>query len=62
MHLLGFLLEFLNCSLVDATTFVNQMTSGCRLAGVDVSDDDNIDVSLLSTHVPKTEEPCSETH
>jgi len=31
-HLLRFLLELLNCSLVNATTFVDQMTGGRRLA------------------------------
>jgi len=50
-HLLGFLLELLNGTLVDTTALVDQVTSGRRLAGVDVTDDDDVDVSLFLTHV-----------
>merc|ERR1719282_476582 len=46
----GFLLELLDSSLVDTSALVDQVTSGGGLAGVDVSDDDNVDVSLLLTH------------
>ena len=49
--LLGLLLELLDGPLVNATALVDQMTSGGRLAGVDVTDDDNVDVSLFLTHV-----------
>jgi len=49
-HLLGFLLELLNDTLVDTTAFVNEMASGSGLAGIDVSNDDNIDVQLFFTH------------
>ena len=35
----SFLLEFFNCTLVDTTTLVDQVTSGGRLAGIDVTDD-----------------------
>ena len=49
--LLGLLLELLDGPLVNATALVDQMTSGGRLAGVDVADDDNVDVSLFLTHV-----------
>merc|ERR1719471_2144336 len=49
--LLGLLLELLDGSLVNATALVDQMTSGGRLAGVDVTDDDNVDVSLFLTHL-----------
>lgn len=49
-YFLGFLLEFLNGSLVNTTTFVNQVPSGCRLARVDVSNDDDVDVHLFLTH------------
>ena len=35
----SFLLEFLNCSLVDTTTLVNQVTGGGRFARIDVTDD-----------------------
>jgi len=51
-HLLGFLLELLDGTLVDATALVDQVTGGGGLAGVDVSNDDNVDVSLLgSSHL-----------
>ena len=46
----GFLLELLNSSLVNTSALVDQVTSGGGLAGVDVSDDDNVDVSLFLTH------------
>merc|ERR1719282_1993455 len=45
-----FLLELLDGSLVDTSALVDQVTSGGGLAGVDVSDDDNVDVSLFLTH------------
>ena len=48
--LLGLLLELLDGPLVNASALVDQMTSGGRLAGVDVADDDNVDVSLFLTH------------
>ncbi len=38
-ELCGLLLEFLDGSLIDTTTFVNQMTSGCGFARIDVTDD-----------------------
>merc|ERR1719285_1021358 len=49
-HLLGLLLKLLNDTLVDTTAFVNEMASGSGLAGIDVSNDDNIDVQLFFTH------------
>merc|ERR1719430_2936460 len=49
--LLGFLLELLNGSLVNSSTLVDQMSSGGRLARVDVTDDDNVDMNLLLTHL-----------
>merc|ERR1719510_1074635 len=48
--LLGLLLELLDGPLVDASALVDQMTSGGGLAGVDVSDDNDVDVSLFLTH------------
>merc|ERR1740131_611470 len=42
--LLGLLLELLDGPLVNATALVDQMTSGGRLARVDVADDDNVDM------------------
>ena len=51
-YLLGFLLELLDGTLVDATALVDQVTGGGGLAGVDVSNHDNVDVSLLgSSHL-----------
>jgi len=46
----GFLLEFLDSTLVDTTALVDQMSGGGRLAGVDVADDDDVNVKLLFTH------------
>jgi len=45
-ELSGLLLELLNGTLVDTTALVDQMTSGGRLAGVDVADNDDVDVGL----------------
>jgi len=53
-HLLGFLLELLDGTLVDTTALVDQVTGGGGLAGVDVSNHDNVDVSLLgSSHLAR---------
>lgn len=49
-YLLGFFLELLDGTLVDTTTFVDQVTSGGGLAGVDMSNDDYINVYFLLTH------------
>lgn len=49
-YLLGFFLEFFDGTLVDTTAFIDQMTRSSRLARVDMSDDDNVDVYLLLTH------------
>jgi hypothetical protein len=43
----GFLLKLLNGTLVDTTALVDQVTSGGGLAGIDVADNDDVDVSLL---------------
>lgn len=42
-----FLLELIDGTLVDTTALVDQVTSGGRLAGVDVADNDHVDVSLI---------------
>jgi len=47
----GFLLKLLNGTLVDTTALVDQVTGCGGLAGVDVSDDDDVDMSLFLTHV-----------
>lgn len=49
-HVLRFLLELLNGALVDTSALVDQVTGGGGLARVDVSDDDDVDVSLLLSH------------
>lgn len=43
----GFLLELLNSTLVDTTALVDHVTGGGRLAGIDVADNDDVDVSLV---------------
>jgi len=49
-HFLGLLLEFLDGPLVNTTALVDKVTSGGRLAGIDVSDDDDVNVLLLLGH------------
>ena len=49
-HFGGFFLELLDGSLVNTTAFVDQVTSGGRLARVDVADDDNVDMTFFFTH------------
>lgn len=41
------LLELLDGTLVNTTALVDQVTSGGRLAGIDVADNDDVDVSLV---------------
>lgn len=50
-ELSGFLLKLLDGSLVNTTTLVDQVSSGCGLAGIDVADNDDVDMSLLLTHI-----------
>ena len=50
-RLLSLLLKLLDGPLVNTSALVDQVTSGGRLARVDVADDDNVDVSLFLTHV-----------
>jgi len=49
-ELSGLLLELLNGTLIDTTALVDQMTSGGGLAGIDVSDNDDVNVKLLFSH------------
>jgi len=46
----GFLLELLDGSLVDTAALVDQVTSGGGLSGIDVADNDDVNVELLLTH------------
>lgn len=43
----SYLLELLDGTLVDTTAFVDEVTGGGRLAGIDVADNDDVDVSLV---------------
>lgn len=53
IHLSGLLLEFLDNTLVDATELVDQV-SGCGgLAGIDMTNDDDVQVCLFLTHLDK---------
>ena len=49
-YFLGFLLELLDGTLVNTSAFVNQMASSGRFTGVDVTDDDDVDVNLFLAH------------
>ena len=48
--LLGLLLELLDGPLVNTSALVDQMTSGGGLAGVDVSNDNDVDMNLFLAH------------
>ena len=50
-HLIGFLLELLDSSLINTTALVDQVTSGGGLAGVDMTNNDEVDVSFFFTHL-----------
>jgi len=50
-HFGGFFLEFFDGSLVDTTTFVDQVTGGGGFTGIDVTDDNDVDMSLCFSHV-----------
>jgi hypothetical protein len=47
---LSFLLELFNGSLINSTAFVNEVTGGRGFTGIDVTNDDNIDVNLFLSH------------
>jgi len=46
----GFLLEFLDGTLIDTSTFVDQMSSGGGLSGIDVTNNDKRDMNLFLSH------------
>ena len=46
----SFLLELLNSSLVDTTALVDQVSSGSGLTRIDVSNDDEVNMSLFLSH------------
>jgi len=49
-HFGGFLLELFDSSLVDTTAFVDQVTGGGRFTGIDVTDNNNVDVGFCFSH------------
>jgi len=49
-HFGGFFLEFFDGSLVDTTTFVDQVTGGGGFTGIDVTDDNDVDMSFCFSH------------
>lgn len=51
VHLSSLLLKLLDDTLVNASQLVNQVTSSGGLAGVDMTDDHNVQMSLFLTHV-----------
>ncbi len=53
IHFRRFLLESLYHSLVDSSQLVDEMTCGGRLAGVDMSDDHDVDMRLLLSHLAR---------
>lgn len=46
----SFLLELLDGTLVDTTALVDQVTGGGGFTGIDVTDDDDVNVSLFLSH------------
>ncbi len=53
VHLRRFLLEALDHPLVDSSQLVDEMTCSCGLARVDMSDDHDVDVRLLLSHLAR---------
>jgi len=51
VHLSCLLLELLNDTLVNTSQLVNQVTGGGGLAGVDMSNNHNVQMSLFLTHL-----------
>jgi len=49
-HFVGFFFEFFDNSFIDTSTLVDQVSSRGRFSGIDVSDDNDINVSLLFGH------------
>ena len=51
VHLSCLLLKLLDDTLVNTSQLVNQVTSGGGLAGVDMSNNNNVQMSLFLTHL-----------
>ena len=54
-ELLRLLLKLLNRTLVNTTALVDEMARRRRLARIDVTNDNNVDVSLLLGYWPKNQ-------
>ncbi|VCW79565.1 unnamed protein product [Gulo gulo] len=50
-HLSSLLLKFFNSCFVDPTTFVEKRTSSGRLAGIYMSNDNRVGMSLFLSHI-----------
>ncbi len=50
-YLSGFFLELLDGSLIDASTFVDEMSGGGGLARIDVADNHDVNMNLFLTHI-----------
>jgi len=49
-HFMGFLLELLDGSLVDTSALVDEVTGSSGFTGIDVADNDDVNVSLFFSH------------
>jgi len=49
-HFLGFLLELLDSSLVDTSALVDEVTGSRGFTGIDVADNDDVNMSLFFSH------------
>ena len=49
-NIIGLLLKTLNRTLINTTASVDQVTSGGRLARIDVTNNDQVNMRLLLTH------------
>ena len=50
-NIVSFLLKTLNCTLINTSTSINQMTSSCRLSWIDVTNHNKVNMRLLLTHL-----------
>ncbi len=50
-YLSGFFLKFFDGSLIDASTFVDDMSGGGGLARVDVADNHDVNMNLFLSHI-----------
>ena len=60
-HIGGFLLELLDGTLVNTSALVDQVTSGGGLSGIDMTDDNDVNVSLLLSHDERTNDEPKRT-